>query len=132
MYRANTQEIIMKRVILSTMGFLAFAMFTASVSATNYVLFVHGRTPQNCARTVDDNNYWGGSSNITGGWTKKFVNYDGTIDPRGTGSCTGRSKLKAAITSYCGTGNTCRIICHSMGCLTTDYVAFADNAFWAG
>ncbi len=121
-----------RRVILSTLGLLAGLFFTASVSATNYVIFIHGRTPQNCARTDTDNNYWGSNSNVTGTWTKRFVNYDGTIDPRGTGTCTGRTKLRATINTYCGTGNTCRIICHSMGCYTTDYLAYIDPTFWAG
>ncbi len=121
----------MKRVILATVGSIAFLMFTEVATATNYAIFIHGRTPQNCSRTDTDNNYWGTSSNIGAAWTKRFVNYDGTIDPRGTGSCTGRTKLRATLNTYCGTGNTCRIICHSMGCLTTDYLAFIDPTFWS-
>jgi hypothetical protein len=121
-----------RRVILLTIGLIAGFLSVSSLSATNYVIFIHGRTPQNCARTDTDNNYWGSTSNVTGGWTKRFVNYDGTIDPKGTGSCTGRTKLKAALNTYCGAGNVCRIICHSMGCLTTDYLAYIEPSFWAG
>ncbi len=127
----------MRRVSL-ILSLLVGLGLTSALSATNYAIFIHGRGSNNCSKTIDDASYWGTTANITTTFgattfTKKFVNYDGTINPTdGANGCSGRQKLKSALTTYCGTGNSCYIICHSAGCLTTDYVANVDATFWAG
>ncbi len=137
---------------------VAFAMaIPAGLSAADYTIFVHGRSGKNhCGTgTSDVNNYWGSAKNISTSRTKYFVGYDGSTDPRTSGSCRAQSQLASVLNARCRGSNNCKIICHSAGCYATEYFLdktstnynidfvmasssaaggseLADLAFWAG
>ncbi len=93
-----------------------------SVGAESYTVFVHGRSSSNHngVGASDVNSYWGTSTNnVTG--KKIFIGYDGSSDPRTYGSARAQTNLSTGLSTYCKTGNTCRIVCHSAGCYATGY-----------
>jgi hypothetical protein len=99
-----------------------FLVLALSVGAESYVVFVHGKSGSNHngVGTSDVNGYWGTStSTVTG--KKIFIGYDGTSDPRTYGSARAQTNLSTGLSTYCKTGNTCRIVCHSAGCYATEY-----------
>lgn len=99
-----------------------FLVLALSVSAESYIIFVHGKSSSNHngVGTTDVNGYWGGMhTSVTG--KKIFVGYDGTSDPRTYGAARAQTNLSSALVTYCKTGNTCRIVCHSAGCYATEY-----------
>ena len=116
----------------------AVAVFLASVinlQATNYVIFVHGRSGNNCGLgTTDVNSYWGTAKNINTSLTKIFVGYDGASDPRTSGSCRAQTQIYTAMERYCKGTNRCKVICHSAGCYATEYFiskrVMAYNVDW--
>jgi len=98
-------------------------MFVAlGLNAESYVVFVHGKSSSNHngVGTTDVNGYWGSSANAVTG-KKIFVGYDGTTDPTTYGTARAQTNLSSALTTYCRTGNTCRIVCHSAGCYATEF-----------
>ena len=110
---------------------LALGVFLASsmaLSATNYVIFVHGRSSSNhCGTsTTDVSNYWGTSKNVSTSLTKYFIGYDGASDPRTWGSCRAQTNVYSVMESRCKGANRCRIVCHSAGCYAMEY--FISNS----
>jgi hypothetical protein len=99
-----------------------FLVLALSVGAESYTVFVHGRSSSNHngVGASDVNSYWGTSTNnVTG--KKIFIGYDGSSDPRTYGSARAQTNLSTGLSTYCKTGNTCRIVCHSAGCYATGY-----------
>ena len=108
----------MKQAI--AIALVAFAL--SSVSAGEYVVFVHGRSSNHCGTgTTDVNNYWGNAKNISTTLTKYFVGYDGSTDPRSSGSCRAQTSMYTVMQAVCTGANSCVIICHSAGCYATEY-----------
>ena len=106
-------------------------LFAASeVSATKYAIFIHGRGSNKCSLSDTDNSYWGSASNVNGGYTKRFVNYNSQYDPRTFSSCRGSYHLYTKLNSYCKGGHTCQVMCHSAGCYTTAYLAQRYPYYW--
>jgi hypothetical protein len=99
-----------------------FLVLALSVGAESYTVFVHGKSSSNHngVGVTDVNGYWGGTdSTVTG--KKIFIGYDGTSDPRTYGTARAQTNLSTGLSTYCKTGNTCRIVCHSAGCYATGY-----------
>lgn len=104
-----------------------FAVALSSVSAGEYVVFVHGRSGNHCGTsTTDVNNYWGTAKNISTSLTKYFVGYDGASDPRTWGSCRAQTNLYTVLEATCKGANSCVIVCHSAGCYASEY--FLSNS----
>lgn len=108
---------------LSVVLILLLAAGATELAATDYVIFVHGRSGSNhCGTsTTDVNNYWGSAKNITTSLTKYFVGYDGSTDPRTSGSCRAQTSLYSVMETRCKGSNRCKVICHSAGCYATEY-----------
>jgi len=100
--------------------FLSLSFF--ELNAVAYVVFVHGKSGSNHngVGTTDVNSYWGSSATVVSG-NRIFVGYDGTTDPTTYGTARAQTNLSTAMTKYCKTGNTCRIVCHSAGCYATEF-----------
>jgi hypothetical protein len=109
------------KTILAIASLFALSL-VSSVLAESYVVFVHGKSGSNHngVGTTDVNSYWGASANVVTG-KKIFIGYDGTTDPRTYGTARAQTNITSGLTTYCKTGNTCRIICHSAGCYATEY-----------
>jgi len=101
---------------------LFLTLLAMGLNAESYVVFVHGKSSNNHngVGATDVNSYWGASANVVTG-KKIFVGYDGTTDPTTYGTARAQTNLSTALTTYCKTGNTCRIVCHSAGCYATEY-----------
>lgn len=100
---------------------------TASLSAADYTIFVHGRSGTNhCGTGTSDNgNYWGSAKNINTSTTKYFIGYDGGSDPRTYGNCRAQSNINSVLNARCKGSNNCKVICHSAGCYAMEY--YLDN-----
>jgi len=113
----------MKKLLIASL----LALAATSVSATEYVVFVHGRSGNHCGTsTTDVNNYWGNAKNISTTLAKYFVGYDGSTDPRTFGSCRAQTSLFTVLEARCKGTNSCVIICHSAGCYATEH--FIDKS----
>lgn len=117
----------LKMAVILIVGLLL--AFT-EVAAGKYAIFIHGRGSNKCSWSVTNNSYWGSSSNVNGGYTKRFVNYNSQYDPRTFSSCRGSYQLKVRLDSYCKGSNNCQIMCHSAGCYTTAYLAQRYPGYW--
>lgn len=107
-----------------------FFVSLSTILPAHNVVFVHGRSDQNhCGTgTTDVNDYWGSSKYIDTSYTKYFVGYDGSSDPRSWGSCRAQQNLWSVLYNQCRGGNSCTIICHSAGCYAVDYF-FSQYSF---
>lgn len=112
-----------KKQFITKLVFLSVLFFAAEgISAATKVVFVHGRSGDHCGTgNTDVNNYWGSGSNLNTGYEKLYVGYDGGSDPRDWGTCRAQSNLWTTLYNECTGGDNCYIICHSAGCLATDY-----------
>ncbi len=121
----------MKVSLTSLVLFVGGLVFAASeVSAGKYAIFIHGRGSNKCSLSDTDSSYWGAASNVNGGYTKRFVNYNSQYDPRTFSSCRGSYHLYTKLNSYCKGGHTCQVMCHSAGCYTTAYLAQRYPYYW--
>ncbi|MCS6985419.1 MAG: hypothetical protein NZM25_09895 [Leptospiraceae bacterium] len=105
------------------LGFVAISWVLA-LGAVEYTVFVHGRSDKNhCGTgTTDVNNYWGDAKNLATPFTRYFVGYDGSTDPREWGTCRAQTNLWTVLYNQCRAPNNCKIICHSAGCYAVDYL----------
>lgn len=89
----------------------------ANASATNYTLWIHGRSSAGSTRPGDYNDfsYWGPSSTAAG-INKKAVNWDGTQSIASTNGL-----IRNALDCYCTGPNWCYIAVHSAGDLQIGY-----------
>jgi len=117
------------------------AIATSPLMAVNYVIYVHGRgaPATNCGiQTTDNNNNFGntdtyGAANksravASGSWQARFINYDGSSDPRTYGTCRAQTYIQSAFNTLCTSGNSCVFLCHSAGCMAMDYAFEQGNA----
>jgi len=100
---------------LSIAGAISFAATEAS--ATNYTLWIHGRSPGNTYNkvTYQDFAYWGPSSTAAG-VNKRAVNWDG-----GSTISASNGGIRNALDCYCTGSNWCYIAAHSAGDLQIGY-----------
>ena len=104
------------RRLLQLLLYLVVIGHAASASATNYTLWIHGRTsgtttPGNYA----DFSYWGPAS-TEAGVNKVAVNWDGSST---IGSTNGL--IRNALDCYCTGTNYCYVVVHSAGDLQIGY-----------
>lgn len=107
----------------------AILMFSTSIFSANYVVYVHGKGADSSglsntsgSRWSNSDSYGAASKRRSTAWgASRFVNYDGTQDPRTTGTTRAQTKLANAINSFCTGSNKCIIVCHSAGCYATEY-----------
>ncbi len=133
----------MKSQLKALLGMSLFAAIVAApqLDATVYTIYIHGKggtqcgdSTTNAVATSDvygkftDTDAYGAANKSRTTNTKIFVNYNGATNPRSSGSCRAQTSLSSAINSYCQGTNSCRIICHSAGCLATDYWIYANSA----
>ena len=102
--------------ILARLAFVALGFAATAAYATNYSLWVNGRSNTAAVGNYNDFSYWGPAS-TTAGVNKKAVNWDGynTIASQ-------HGKVKEAFDCFCTGKNWCYVATHSAGDLMTGYV----------
>jgi hypothetical protein len=111
----------MKKLLAALAAISVFAVAPLA-SATNYNLWVHGRTSQNAGITLAQSKasyqnftYWNGDNGVSvaTGSNKVAVNWDAQNH-----ISVAVPLMSAALDQYClsGSGNSCFIECHSAGC----------------
>jgi len=95
----------------------AVSFGTMEARATNYTLWIHGRSPGNTFNktTYTDFSYWGPSSTAAG-VNKKAVNWDGQ-----SSISSQNGKIRDALDCYCTGGNWCYVAAHSAGDMQIGY-----------
>jgi hypothetical protein len=101
--------------ILRTMILVSLAAVTFSASATNYTLWINGRSNSATVGNFNDFGYWGPSSTAAG-VNKKAVNWDGH-----SSIASQSGKVRDALDCFCTGSNWCYIGTHSAGDLMTAY-----------
>lgn len=102
--------------------YLSFAcvllFLTGEASATNYTLWIHGRTASATTQVGNyaDFSYWGPSS-TSAGVNKKAVNWDGRSSISAT-----NVKIRDALDCFCTGSNWCYIAAHDAGDLQMGYI----------
>lgn len=111
-----TQRFLIASFLGLAMG-AAVTLGTTEASATNYTLWIHGRSPGNAYNKVthQDFAYWGPSSTAAG-INKRAVNWNGS----GSISST-NGGIRDALDCYCTGANSCYIAVHSAGNLQIGY-----------
>ncbi len=101
---------------LMALGLLVATGLTAGLaSATNYTLWINGRTGGGVVGNYDSWTYWGPSA-VQAGVNKKAVNWDGR------GSIAAASpRIRDALDCFCTGSNWCYIATHSAGDLLIGY-----------
>ena len=101
--------------LLRTLLALCLLACTGLASATNYTLWINGRTGGGVIGNYDSFNYWGPAS-VAAGVNKKAVNWDGRS------SIASQSGLiRNALDCFCTGNNWCYIATHSAGDLILGY-----------
>lgn len=95
----------------------AVTLGTSQANATNYTLWIHGRSPNNTYNkvTYQDFAYWG-SSATAAGINKRAVNWDGK-----SSISSSNGGIRNALDCYCTGTNWCYIAVHSAGDLQIGY-----------
>lgn len=94
---------------------LILLCFSALAGATNYTLWINGRTGGGVVGNYDSFTYWGPAS-TPAGVNKKSVNWDGR------GSIAAQSpRIRDALDCFCTGANWCYIATHSAGDLLIGY-----------
>lgn len=95
----------------------AVTLGTSQASATNYTLWIHGRSPGNTFNqvTYQDFSYWGPSSTAAG-VNKRAVNWDGQSSISNS-----NGNIRNALDCYCTGANYCFIAAHSAGDMQIGY-----------
>jgi hypothetical protein len=102
--------------IVRTLLLITLTGMTFAASATNYTLWVNGRSNSAAVGNYNDFSYWG-SAATSAGINKKAVNWDGY------NSISSQSgKVMAALDCFCTGTNWCYIATHSAGDLMMGYV----------
>jgi hypothetical protein len=101
--------------LLRTLVALCLLACTGLASASNYTLWINGRTGGGAIGNYDSFNYWG-SASVPAGVNKKSVNWDGRS------SIASQSVLiRNALDCFCTGNNWCYIATHSAGDLILGY-----------
>lgn len=94
---------------------LTLLLLTGAASATNYTLWIHGRTGGGAIGHYDDFTYWG-PAGVDAGVNKKAVNWDGRS------SIASQSVyVRNALDCFCTGANWCYVATHSAGDLLMGY-----------
>lgn len=95
----------------------AVTLGATPASATNYTLWIHGRSPGNGYNKVthQDFGYWG-SSSTSAGVNKRAINWDGQSSISST-----NGGIRNALDCYCTGSNWCNIAVHSAGDMQIGY-----------
>jgi hypothetical protein len=101
--------------LLRTLVLLSLTFITFSASATNYTLWVNGRSNTATIGNYADFTYWGPSSTAAG-VNKKAVNWDGK-----SSISSQSSTVQKALDCFCTGSNWCYIATHSAGDLMMGY-----------
>ena len=114
----------MKKILISL--FIATGGFSLHAVTTIYVHGFHfsvqkTETAKTCQGKSTCPSYWGTQDNTT---AVVHTGYDGRFNPTVAGSERGSTRLLANLNAYCrrDRGQSCRIVNHSMGGLTTGFV----------
>jgi len=101
--------------LLTMLCLLALTGLSGLASATNYTLWINGRTGGGVVGDYNSWTYWG-PSGVEAGVNKKSANWDGR------GSIASQSpRIRDALDCFCTGGNWCYIAAHSAGDLLTGY-----------
>jgi hypothetical protein len=100
-------------------------LFAAGLaSATNYTLWIHGRTGGGAIGNYDDFSYFG-PSEVAAGVNKKSVNWDGR-----SGVASQSGTIRNALDCFCTGGNWCYIAVHSAGDMLLGYTLANYGGTW--
>ena len=88
---------------------LAAALIALSSYATNYSLWINGRTGGGQLGNYADFTYWGPST-VNGGVNKKAVNWDGVSHISDS-----NYRIRNALDCFCTGANSCYVAAHSAG-----------------
>jgi hypothetical protein len=101
--------------LFATIIFVALSAAGSIASATNYTLWINGRTGGGIVGDYTSFTYWGPSSTAAG-VNKKAVNWDGynSISSQ-------NSKIRDALDCFCTGANWCYVATHSAGDLMMGY-----------
>jgi hypothetical protein len=101
--------------LFATIIFVALSAAGSIASATNYTLWINGRTGGGVVGDYTSFTYWGPSSTAAG-VNKKAVNWDGynSISSQ-------NSKIRDALDCFCTGANWCYVATHSAGDLMMGY-----------
>jgi len=103
------------RPLLRALVALGLLLATGLASATNYTLWINGRTGGGVLGNYDSWTYWGPAS-VEAGINKKSANWDGR------GSIASQSpRIRDALDCFCTGSNWCYIATHSAGDLLIGY-----------
>lgn len=132
-------------VLCAIAGFLAMAMSSvpafAAANPNIHILLIHGRwspcqnfpyTASSCSDpeqygtfTTDQAGYWGnldGLGTLATGGNVLYVQWDAWDYSFGdTTFPGGQAVIQSAMNTYCSSGQTCVVICHSAGCAAIEY-----------
>ena len=101
--------------VLRTLLFISLIGSSLTAGATNYTLWVNGRSNSAAVGNYNDFGYWG-PAGTAAGVNKKAVNWDGY------NSISSQSgKVQAALDCFCTGSNWCYIATHSAGDLMMGY-----------
>ena len=105
----------MTRLTLRALLLLSLAFITFTASATNYTLWINGRTGGGVVGNYNSFDYWGPGS-TDAGVNKKSVNWDGY-----NSIASQNGKIRDALDCFCTGSNWCYIATHSAGDLMFGY-----------
>ena len=100
---------------LITVFLLSMAAFSSLASATNYTLWVNGRTGGGTVGNYNSFTYWGPGTTAAG-VNKKSVNWDGY-----NSIASQSGKIRDAFDCFCTGSNWCYVATHSAGDLIVGY-----------
>lgn len=105
----------MKKLSLRSLFLLCLAFTAFAAQATNYTLWVNGRSNNGAVGNYNSFTYWG-SSATDAGVNKKSVNWDGY-----NSIASQNDKVRNALDCFCTGSNWCYIATHSAGDLMMGY-----------
>ncbi len=99
----------------------------AAPTAGEKTIYIHGFSLTSSNASCQGKSKCGYWSQQTG--NAVHVGYDGRLNPTHSYSTSGKTRLLAILNQYCrrSKGQSCRIVCHSMGCYTSSYVVAQYN-----
>lgn len=101
--------------LLTMLLFVALSAATSIASATNYTLWINGRTGGGVVGNYNSFTYWGPATTAAG-VNKKSVNWDGY-----NSIASQNSKIRDALDCFCTGANWCYVATHSAGDLMMGY-----------
>ena len=102
---------MLKKLLAAVAAIAITTAFAPEAGATNYTLYIHGRT----GGTPSGWDYWAHGTGAVG-VNAVPVNYDGTAHVWDS-----NPTVVAYLDAYCTQGNACYVVCHSAGCAQIGY-----------